>query len=99
MSTLYGNDIAIRAVKAGKQQHADGLVMALVTWQQRPNPYWYGDNIPGVLLSVEMLRADSKTKDINYSLFEGKKLVLNTNATQTNKRKSFILAQKPSILP
>lgn len=99
MATLYGNDLALNAAKAGDQLHTRGLVMALVTWDQQPNPYWYGNKIPGTLLSVEMVTADKTTGKISYALFEGKKLTFNPNTAQPEKRISYILDLKPSIMP
>ena len=99
MATLYGNDIALNAAKAGVQLHTPGLAMALVTWQQQSNPYWYGNKIPGSLLSVEMVMADRKKGGITYALFEGKKLTFNPGTTHPEKRISYILDQKPSIMP
>lgn len=74
MSTLYANDIAMRAARSGRLRGARGLAMALVTWKQQENPYWYGNNIPGELLSVEMLSSDNRTDSIRYTLFERKKI-------------------------
>lgn len=99
MSTLYGNDIALRSAKAGAQHHAAGLEMALVTWQQKPNPYWFGNNIPGLLLSVEIITSDKNTGDVAYTFFEGQKLVLNTHMPLQEGRINYILNQKPSVMP
>ncbi|QEM03764.1 hypothetical protein DIU31_009660 [Mucilaginibacter rubeus] len=99
MSTLYANDIAMRAARSSRLRGARGLAMALVTWKQQENPYWYGNNIPGELLSVEMLSSDNRTDSIRYTLFERKKLAFNGLSAQPNQRKNFILDQKPSIMP
>ncbi|MET4014586.1 hypothetical protein ABIB62_004448 [Mucilaginibacter sp. UYP25] len=79
MSTLYGNDSAIILAKTGKQSMPSDQILALVTWKQQANPYWFGNNIPGELQMVEMVTGDKKSGKINYSLFEGKDLVLNKN--------------------
>lgn len=99
MSTLYGNDIALRSAKVGAQHHAAGLEMAMVTWQQKPNPYWFGNNIPGLLLSVEMISSDKNTGAITYALFEGQKLILNTHTPSQEGRISYIMNRKPSVMP
>jgi len=99
MSTLYGNDAAIQTIKTANPRQTTGWEMALVKWQQQPNPYWYGNNIPGALLSVEMLTAGRKINDLKYSFFEGDKMIYKANTSQASERINFILAQKPSILP
>jgi len=99
MATLYGNDLAIRGAKSASLKLTTGWAMAMVTWRQQPNPYWYGNNIPGALLSIEILTVDKKINDLSYSLFEGDKLIYKPNTLQANERTNFILSQKPSILP
>ncbi|WP_162996388.1 cytochrome P460 family protein [Mucilaginibacter celer] len=99
MATVYGNDIALNAAKTSDPLHAPGLVMALVTWQQQSNRYWYGNKIPGTLLSVEMVTADRKKGEITYALFEGKTLRFKPGISHPEKRISYILDQKPSIMP
>lgn len=99
ISTMYGNDVAIESLKKGNLQQSSGMVIFLITWKQRSNPYWYGNNIPGPLTSVEMLTTDRETKKVKYRLFKGSNLILTPNETQAEPRINFILAQKPSILP
>jgi hypothetical protein len=63
-ATLYGNDMAMRAVSA--QGFAMGLpkapaysvdaVLALVTWAQRDDPHWFGARIPDKPVSVEFVQ-------------------------------------------
>ena len=45
MSTLYGNDIAVKSARAG-QVYPVGAVVSLVTWSQRDDPHWFGGRIP-----------------------------------------------------
>lgn len=97
-STLYGNALAISAAKAGYPKKAPGLVMSLITWQQKPNPFWIGNNIPGQLLKIEMIETDTKTGAVTYRLFEGKDLKLNPSA-QSNESVTYIFNQKLSVLP
>jgi hypothetical protein len=53
MSTLFGDD-------AG-----DDAARALVTWQRRDDPNWFGARIPAGVVSVELVRGD------DYARFEG----------------------------
>src|ERR1700761_774768 len=45
-STLFGNDAAVSAARAGTAYPA-GAVLGLVTWRQREDPHWFGARIPG----------------------------------------------------
>ncbi|MET3981818.1 hypothetical protein ABIB62_004434 [Mucilaginibacter sp. UYP25] len=99
MSILYGNDQAVILAKAGKQQFPDGQVLALVIWKEQGNPYWFGNNIPGELQTVEMVTGDKKNGKISYALYEGKDLVVNETTQESDIRTSYILSQKPSVLP
>jgi hypothetical protein len=98
MSTLYGNDIALISAMSGSQRPAPGMELVLVTWAQQPNSYWYGNNIPGRLLSLETVRTPTESK-ISYSLFEGQSPPRNQYRATGKNRISFILNQKPSVLP
>jgi hypothetical protein len=53
-ATLFGNDAAVAAARAGTAYPA-GAVLGLVTWQQREDPHWFGARIPGRPLSVEFV--------------------------------------------
>ncbi len=52
--TLFGNDAAVSAARAGVAYPA-GAVLGLVTWQQREDPHWFGARIPGTVMSVEFV--------------------------------------------
>jgi Cytochrome P460 len=53
-STLFGNDAAVAAARAGEAYPA-GAVLGLVTWKQRDDPHWFGARIPGQPVSVEFV--------------------------------------------
>ncbi|HEY6902526.1 MAG TPA: cytochrome P460 family protein [Puia sp.] len=55
MSTLYGNEIAVRSARAGKTYPA-GSELSLVTWSQRDDAHWYGGRIPKALHSVATVK-------------------------------------------
>lgn len=101
MSILYGNKAGLDAVAAGiKHIPGEGL-LALVTWNQQEDPHWYGANIPGDLLSVELIKTKKNNDQVffDYNRFEGKKLVSNTDTSGQSKRLKFIFDQKPSVMP
>jgi hypothetical protein len=56
--TLFGNDAAVSAARAGAAYPA-GAVLGLVTWQQREDPHWFGARIPGQVVSVEFVEVGS----------------------------------------
>jgi hypothetical protein len=53
-ATLFGNDAAVAAARAGTA-YPTGAVLGLVTWQQREDPHWFGARIPGRPVSVEFV--------------------------------------------
>ena len=56
--TLFGNDAAVAAARAGVAYPA-GAVLGLVTWRQREDPHWFGARIPGDVVSVEFVEVGS----------------------------------------
>lgn len=101
MSTLYGNDAALKAFKTSQNTQPDE-VMALITWKQQADKRWFGAKIPGQLLSLEMLkttRGIATESIIDYQRFEGSKLVLKKDTTGNAKSINYIFAQKPSVMP
>jgi hypothetical protein len=56
--TLFGNDAAVSAARAGTAYPA-GAVLGLVTWRQREDPHWFGARIPGAVVSVEFVEVAS----------------------------------------
>jgi hypothetical protein len=56
MSTLYGNDIAVRYARINADRsYPAGSVLALVVWAQRDDPHWFGARIPSSVQSVEFV--------------------------------------------
>ena len=53
-STLFGNDAAVSAARAGAAYPA-GAVLGLVTWREREDPHWFGARIPGEVVAVEFV--------------------------------------------
>ncbi|KAA2241913.1 hypothetical protein F0L74_18815 [Chitinophaga agrisoli] len=102
MSTLYGNATAFDyVVDSTDNQYPAGSVLALITWKQQEDKRWYGANIPGELLTVEMVKKGATADDISYKQYEGQALspAPGIDTLQQNARIRYILAQKPAILP
>jgi hypothetical protein len=57
-STLFGNDGAVSAARAGLA-YPPGAVLGLVTWREREDPHWFGARIPGDVVSVEFVEVGS----------------------------------------
>jgi len=57
-ATLFGNDAAVAAARAGVV-YPSGAVLGLVTWKEREDPHWFGARIPGSVVSVEFVEVGS----------------------------------------
>lgn len=103
MSTLFGNEVAMQAARAG---HASGLVpyppgsvLALVTWAQRDDPHWFGARIPGAPLSVEFVQLPATGLPL-YSRYTGTALSLQSiPATEAAARAASLTSLTPAWLP
>ena len=98
MSTLYGNDTAIRYARLGLPYPA-GSIIALVTWSQREDPHWHGALIPGPLQSIERVRFTAPGP--LYEKYEGKPLTKTeaASAENVNPRIAYLTGQKASVIP
>ncbi|CAI8810719.1 hypothetical protein [Chryseobacterium sp. IT-36CA2] len=101
MMTLYGTDSAIDDLKDDAEKiKGKERILALITWSQKEDPYWYGAKIPNNLLSVEIIKSQqpfSENSQILYQKYEGKDLK-KVNAEGVD-RIHTILSMKPSIMP
>jgi hypothetical protein len=73
MSTLYGNDAAVRAARTDSG-YGPGAVLAMVTWRRRGDPNWFGARIPGALVSVELVtvgETDDHRPTYGYEEYRG----------------------------
>jgi len=106
MSTLFGNDAAIQAVRnhggnIGKPPaYPVGSVLALLTWAQREDPHWFGGRIPDRPLSVEFTEMDASSKVRSYRRFDGPMLQEHTAPSEeVARRSSFLMNLVPATLP
>jgi hypothetical protein len=99
MSTLYGNDIAVKSARSGQPVYAAGSVLALVTWSQRDDPHWFGGRIPAGLQSIELVSIGSGTGPV-YTAYQGMPLAKKTDpSTVVQARIQYITSQKASVFP
>ena len=79
MSTLYGNDVAVRYARSSAQHdYLPGSELLLVTWEQREDMHWFGGNIPGRVNAVERVHAAARPdlrSSYYYERYEGSPLV------------------------
>ncbi|MBB6127740.1 hypothetical protein [Mucilaginibacter lappiensis] len=102
MSTLYGNDLALKTAISGTTSYPPGENLTLVTWSQQDDDRWFGAKIPADLLSVEVVKIiSSNTGSITtiYQRFTGKKLIKDTDTAHQQERINYIFSQKPSVMP
>jgi Haem-binding domain/Cytochrome P460 len=99
MSTLYGNDIAVKSARAGQPVYAAGSVLALVTWSQRDDPHWFGGRIPAGLKSIELVSVGPGLRPA-YSAYEGMPMVKKADSpADVQERIQYITSQKASVFP
>jgi len=105
-ATLYGNDAAMRAVTTnsggeGKPPaYPTGAVLALVTWNQREDPHWFGGRIPDAPQSVEFVSIATEGQKNEYRRFAGQSLLEERPAAGAAElRMSFMLSLSPAWLP
>lgn len=99
MSILYGNKLAYGQLKQGISSVKSGELLALVSWKQQADIHWFGANIPGKLLSVEYVRANSTGNGAEYEKLLAPALKEDANTTDSLQREAFILSQRPSVMP
>jgi hypothetical protein len=106
MAALYGNEAALRAVKARGNRSgtstvaSPGSVLALITWAQREDPHWFGGRIPDSPKSVEFVQADSSGKLTAYRCYDGPRLSERRLPPEgAEKQAAFISNLAPAWLP
>ncbi|MFZ0278451.1 MAG: cytochrome P460 family protein [Candidatus Sulfotelmatobacter sp.] len=105
MSTLYGNDLAVRYARANSQHnYPTGSVLSLVTWTQREDDRWFGAKIPDRVKSVEFVFVDAAAdgrQAYSYQQYEGTPLTMvsEQKGFTPNDRTAYLLTQRAAVLP
>jgi Haem-binding domain/Cytochrome P460 len=108
VAVLYGNAGAMEAVHprgsnpeaAGGPAYPAGSVLALVTWEQRDDPHWFGARIPDAPRSVEFVQIAGQESDDHYQRYAGAKLAEDLSAaSMAPQRMHFMLMLKPARMP
>jgi hypothetical protein len=103
--TLYGNDIAMQAVRARRENRVSpayqaGSVLALVTWAQRDDPHWFGGRIADTPESIEFIQVATPGKIDSYRQFALPGLnEIQPTASRAVLRMNFVLGMAPARLP
>ena len=104
-ATLYGNDIAMQAALARRENRASpaylaGSVLALVTWAQRDDPHWFGGRIADTLESIEFIQVAAPGQINSYRQFALPGLnEIQPTASRAVLRMNFVLGMAPAPLP
>jgi len=107
MATLFGNDIAMQTVRAQRggsvgrpSAYPTGSVLALVNWNQREDPHWFGGRIPDKPQSVEFVEMNGSGKVESYRCYDGPSLNEHVLRPEDAARRSgFLLNIAPATLP
>jgi hypothetical protein len=108
-STLYGNDAAVQFMITRNSGAAGthppivlpaGAVLALVSWEQRDDPHWFGARIPDTPKSIEFVQPAASGSANDYMSFSGSGLVNDRpDAVASAQRITFVLGLTPARLP
>jgi hypothetical protein len=105
MSTLFGNDVAVRYARANSgHDYAEGAVLSLVTWAQQEDGRWFGAKIPSRPKSVEFVFVRTATDgrlSYSYQKYEGAllKRTVDQLVPAPNDRATFLLSQRAAVMP
>jgi hypothetical protein len=105
MSTLYGNDVAVRYARTNPQHaYPGGSALALVIWSERDDARWFGGKIPDQVKSVEFVfvgPADAGQSQYSYQAYEGTPLkkVSMQDGPAPNERGAYLLSQRAAVMP
>jgi hypothetical protein len=105
MSTLYGNDAAVRYARSNSQpDYPAGAVLSLVTWTQQEDPHWFGARIPRQVKAVEFVSVTAGTNNqpwYSYQGYEGSPLrkASASEGLSPGSRTAYLLSQRAAVMP
>ena len=104
MSTLYGNDIAIKYARSNtKHDYPPGSQIALVTWTRRDDPRYFGAKIPDHLKSIEFVTVTELPGETNfaYEKYEGTPLAKTASdeSAKPSPSAQSLLGLRAAVLP
>jgi len=105
MSTLYGNDVAVRYARNNShQEYPAGSVISLVTWTEVEDAHWFGAKIPGQVKSVEFVSVSAGAGNqtaYSYEDYEGSPLgkIASPVGPPPAARATYLLSWRASVMP
>ncbi len=104
MSTLYGNDLAVRVARSGGRDYPPGSVLSLVTWRKQDDDRWFGAGIPGQVNSVEFVMVTAgpnNQSSYSYERYEGSPLIKTSavDGRSPTVRAGYLLSRRASVMP
>jgi hypothetical protein len=103
MSTLYGNDFAVRFARSGGGDYPPGSVISLVTWTKLDDDRWFGARIPGQVKSVEFVMVSAGANNqssYSYEKYEGSPLIrTSVDDRSPIVRAEYLLSRRASVMP
>jgi hypothetical protein len=104
MSTLYGNDFAVRFARSGGRDYPPGSVLSLVTWTEQEDDRWYGAKIPAQVKSVEFVSVSAGPNNqaaYSYERYEGSPMTRTSAADGRTPavRAAYLLSLRASVMP
>ena len=103
MSTLYGNDLAVRFARSGGRDYPPGSVLSLVTWTKRDDDRWFGARIPGQVKSVEFVMVSAgpnHESSYSYEKYEGSPPIgTSVDGRSPTVRAEYLLSRRASVMP
>jgi hypothetical protein len=104
MSTLYGNDFAVRFARSGGRDYPPGSMLSLVTWTKQDDDRWFGARIPGQVKSVEFVSVSAGPNNqaaCSYERYEGSPLIRTSavDGRSPTVRAAYLLSLRASVMP
>ena len=104
MSTLFGNDTAVRYTRRHSEgDYPQGSMLAFVTWRQQDDNRWFGARLPAETTSVEMLTvgvSDTGQPLYSYEEYGGSPLKrITVVETRAKSRAAYLLSQRAAVMP
>jgi hypothetical protein len=102
MSILYGNAKVVERFRTFSDSITAGEELTLLTWKQKEDGHWLGGKIPDRLRYLEKVTTARDTDGkllMKYEKYQGSHLVRDVDTFGNRSRITFLLSQKPSIMP
>lgn len=99
MSTLYGNESALKYSIKGDHEHVAGEVFKLATFEQQDHELWFGSKINGALLRVETIHTVQQKDSVAPVYTVEYYGAARSHQPDKNTRIKFILELKASLFP